>query len=178
MRGMSLIVAMLAPWLGLMPAGAGADPVPLASEGPVQPARFDGIRYRDEDGAPTYRVTDDGKRVDWASMVGYLRYNANCIACHGPDGAGSTYAPSLVDALKHDDYAAFVAIVRHGKANVNAAEDLVMPAFADDRNVTCYLDDIYVYLRGRSDGVIGRGRPAEHEPRTPAYGRQEDACMG
>jgi len=28
----------------------------------------------------------------------------------------------------------------------------VMPSFGADRNVMCYLDDIYLYLRVRSDG--------------------------
>ena len=149
----------------------------LSSEGPTQPAKVVGGRYYDSNGIPTYRVSDGGMRVDWPSMSGYLRYNATCIVCHGPDGLGSTYAPSLVDALKSDDYATFKRIVLGGKQNVNAAQELVMPAFANDRNVTCYLDDIYVYLRGRSDGAIPRGRPAEHEPITDAFRQHEDACM-
>jgi hypothetical protein len=32
-----------------------------------------------------------------------------------------------------------------------------MPAFGTNPNVMCYLDDIYAYLRARSDGVIGAG---------------------
>ncbi|WP_019905483.1 c-type cytochrome, methanol metabolism-related [Methylobacterium sp. 77] len=182
MRCISLIgLALLC--LGAVPTSSSvrADPMPpaaLTSEGPVRPTRFDGIRYLDKDGVPTYRVSDGGKRVDWSSMVGYLRYNANCIVCHGPDGAGSTYAPSLVDALKHDDYATFVGIVVGGKKDVNASEQLVMPAFGEDRNVMCYIDDVYVYLRARSDGVIGRGRPGEHEPKSEAFEKKEDACMG
>lgn len=161
------------------PAGPASDAAPasLSSEGPTQPAKVVGGRYYDSKGIPTYRVSDGGKRVDWPSMSGYLRYNATCIVCHGPDGLGSTYAPSLVDALKSDDYATFKRIVLGGKQNVNAAQELVMPAFANDRNVTCYLDDIYVYLRGRSDGAIPRGRPAEHEPITDAFRQHEDACM-
>jgi hypothetical protein len=27
----------------------------------------------------------------------------------------------------------------------------------------CYLDDIYVYLRGRANDAVPRGRPAKHE---------------
>ena len=37
-----------------------------------------------------------------------------------------------------------------------------MPAFADNKNVMCYLNDIYVYLRARSQDAIPRGRPAKH----------------
>ena len=31
-----------------------------------------------------------------------------------------------------------------------------MPAFAEDKNVMCYLNDIYVYLRARSPGLRSR----------------------
>ncbi|MCK2053886.1 c-type cytochrome, methanol metabolism-related [Methylobacterium sp. 37f] len=164
--------------------GAWADPPPsaahssLKSEGPTQPAKVDDGSYTDKDGTPTYHVTEGGKMVDWPAMSGYVRYNANCIVCHGPDGAGSTYAPSLVEALKRDDYATFVGIVAGGKKDVNSAQQLVMPAFGDNRNVMCYIDDIYVYLRARADGVIGRGRPAEHEPKSESFRKREDACMG
>jgi len=162
---------------------AWADPTPapapsLKSEGPTQPATFEDGNYKDKDGTPTYHVTQTGKMVDWPTMAGYLRYNSNCIVCHGPDGAGSTYAPSLVEALKHDDYATFVGIVAGGKKDISSSQELVMPAFGENRNVMCYIDDIYVYLRARSDGVVGRGRPAEHEPKSDAYKKREDACMG
>jgi len=34
-----------------------------------------------------------------------------------------------------------------------------MRAYADDPNVAPHVQDIYVYLRARADGTIGRGRP-------------------
>ena len=34
-----------------------------------------------------------------------------------------------------------------------------MPAFGDNKNVYCYLDDLYIYLRARAVGAIPRGRP-------------------
>jgi methanol metabolism-related c-type cytochrome len=110
-------------------------------------------------------------------MSGYLRYNANCIVCHGPDGMGSTYAPSLVDALKGMDYAHFAGIIVGGKKDVNAAQELVMPAFGDNRNVMCYMPDIYTYLRARAEGALGRNRPPEHEAKPAAFTKAEDACM-
>jgi hypothetical protein len=57
------------------------------------------------------------------------------------------------------------------------SNDFVMPAMGTNPNVMGYLDDIYAYLRARSDGVIGRGRP-EHEPVTQAAIDQGDACLG
>ncbi|PWT82489.1 MAG: c-type cytochrome, methanol metabolism-related [Acidobacteria bacterium] len=134
-------------------------------------------KYYDKDGNPTYKIQPDGA-VDWYTMSGYLRYNSMCIVCHGPDGAGSTYAPALTDSLKSLSYGEFLAIVAQGRKNVSAATDYVMPSFGNNKNVTCYLDNIYVYLRARSSGAVGRGRPEKHVPKPAAAAKAEDECMG
>src|ERR1700709_2805505 len=103
-------------------------------------------KYADKDGMPTYKVDKDGK-VDFYSYIGFVRYSANCLQCHGPDGLGSTYAPSLVDSLKNLNYSEFFATVAGGKKNVSASQELVMPALGENKNVMCYLDAIYIYLR-------------------------------
>ena len=165
------------------PDAAGQRPVTISgsadpkSAGASQPAKVQDGQYTDRNGDPTYHVSDGGRKVDWYTMSGYVRYSANCLACHGPDGLGSSYAPSLVDALKGMDYAHFAGIVVGGKKDVSAAQDLVMPAFGENRNVMCYLPDIYTYLRARSDGALGRNRPPEHEPKPAAFTKAEDACM-
>jgi methanol metabolism-related c-type cytochrome len=143
------------------------DPAAVSSE--------DG-KYADKDGSPTYKVDKDGK-VDFYSYIGFVRYSANCLQCHGPDGLGSTYAPSLVDSLKNLNYSEFFATVAGGKKNVSASQELVMPALGENKNVMCYLDAIYIYLRGRSTGAIGRGRPEAHEPKPAAFTTAEDSCM-
>ncbi|SFS66448.1 c-type cytochrome, methanol metabolism-related [Methylobacterium sp. yr668] len=182
-RVAGLVLAVLAAGtLGMLPASAAAPTAAppatdLKSEGPTQPAKVQDGQYTDKNGNPTYHVTDGGKMVDWYTMSGYVRYSANCMACHGPDGLGSTYAPSLVEALKGMDYAQFAGIVVGGKRDVNASQELVMPAFGENKNVTCYLPDIYTYLRARSDGALGRNRPSEHEPKPAAFEKAEDACM-
>jgi hypothetical protein len=51
-----------------------------------------------------------------------------------------------------------------------------MPALGTIANVMFFLNDIVAYLRGRSDGAMGRGRP-EHEPVTQAEMNREDACQ-
>jgi methanol metabolism-related c-type cytochrome len=177
-----ILVGLAAETLGMLPASAaaptaGPPAADLKSEGPTQPAQLKDGQYTDKNGDPTYHVTEGGKKVDWYTMSGYVRYNANCIVCHGPDGMGSTYAPSLVDALKGMDYAHFAGIVVGGKKDVSASQELVMPAFGDNKNVMCYLPDIYTYLRARSDGALGRNRPPEHEPKPAAFEKAEDACM-
>ena len=53
-----------------------------------------------------------------------------------------------------------------------------MPSFGQNKNVVCYLDDIYVYLRARSNDAIPRGRPAKHEEKPDASKKAETECMG
>jgi methanol metabolism-related c-type cytochrome len=153
---------------GVVRAEKPGDPTAVSS---------DNGKYVDKAGNPTYKVDKDGK-VDFYSYIGFVRYSANCLQCHGPDGLGSTYAPSLVDSLKNLNYNDVLATVAGGKKDVTASQQLVMPALGDNKNVMCFVDAIYIYLRGRSTGAIGRGRPAEHEPKPDAFSKAEDSCMG
>lgn len=133
--------------------------------------------YFDKAGNPTYKIAPDGT-VDWYTYSGYRRYHSECHVCHGPDGMGSTYAPALKDSLKTMSYGDFLGTVAGGRKNVTTATENVMPAFGTNPNVACYMDDIYVYLRARSNGAWGRMRPANHEEKTQAYTDQENSCMG
>ncbi len=113
-----------------------------------------GVGAASQDDAPTgklYRVVDG--KVDARTYNGFRRYHAGCNHCHGPDGMGSTFAPSLVDGLP--DIESFRRIVRDGQSNGTS----VMKGFAGDPNVAPYIDDIYAYLQARADGALGRGRP-------------------
>jgi mono/diheme cytochrome c family protein len=100
----------------------------------------------------------DGK-VDKAAYNGWRRYTESCLRCHGPDGAGSSYAPDLVDSLKNMPEEEFNEVVVNGRQNVSASSTSVMPPFGEVEDVVLYLSDIYAYLKARSDGVLGRGRP-------------------
>jgi methanol metabolism-related c-type cytochrome len=124
-----------------------------------------------------YKIAPDGT-VDWATFSGFRRFNSTCFVCHGPDGAGSSFAPALVESLKRLSYEQFTEIVVNGKTDVNTANQRKMPSFGTDPNVMCYLDDIYAYLKARSDGVVGRGRPAKHADKPPEAAEAENACMG
>ena len=75
-------------------------------------------------------------------------------------------------------YTQFYGIVAGGMKAVSASQDLVMPAEGTNKNVMCYIDAIYVYLRARSDGALGRGRPDKHVGRPQGYTEQENQCMG
>ncbi len=111
----------------------------------------------DQSAEKPYTVTDG--KVDKKTFNGWRRYTESCMRCHGPDGAGSSYAPSLVNSVKHMTQDEFNDIVVNGRTNVNAASENVMPPFGEVEDVVSYLDDIWAYLKARADGVLGRGRP-------------------
>jgi methanol metabolism-related c-type cytochrome len=144
---------------------------------PQKPASEDNGKYLDAEGSPTYNVKPDGA-VDWYTYSGYRRYHAECHVCHGPDGMGSTYAPALVDSLKRLNYQQFVEVIIQGRQNVGTGSQSVMPSFGTNKNVVCYLDDLYVYLRARSDGAIDRGRPPKREDKPQAAIDAEKTCLG
>ena len=153
---------------GIARADGSGDPAAVKQE--------DG-KYQDKDGNPTYKVGADGT-VDWYTYSGYRRYHSECHVCHGPDGMGSTYAPALKDSLKTMSYGDFLGVVASGRRNVTSSQENVMPAFGDNPNVACYMDDLYVYLRARANDAIGRVRPAKHEDKSKAAEEAENSCMG
>ena len=106
---------------------------------------------------PVY-VVQDG-RVDQHTFNGYRRYGESCLRCHGPDGAGSSYAPSLTESLKKMSYEDVVNTIVNGRQNVTKSQNNVMPAFGTTEDVVLYMDDIYGYLKARSDDKLPRGRP-------------------
>ena len=151
-------------------SGAWAD----GSGDPTAVKQIDG-KYLDKESVPTYKIQADGT-VDWYTYSGFRRYHSDCHTCHGPDGEGSSYAPALKDSLKTMTYSEFSAVVAAGRRNVTTAQENVMPAFGTNKNVACYMDDIFVYLRARANDAWGRMRPSNREQKSDAYARAEDAC--
>ena len=106
------------------------------------------------DGLPSekfYQIVNG--RADARTYNGFRRYHAGCNHCHGPDAMGSSVAPSLLERLPPIEQ--FREIVRNGVNKATAA----MLGFANDPNVSPYVDDIFAYLQARADGALGRGRP-------------------
>ena len=116
--------------------------------------------------------------MDWYTYVGLTRYSSECLRCHGPDGMGSSYAPALMESMKRLSYTDFYAVVASGKKDVSSSQNLVMPANGENKNVMCYIDAIYVYLRARADDAVGRGRPDKHASKPEAFTKAQDECMG
>jgi mono/diheme cytochrome c family protein len=104
--------------------------------------------------SPAYTVIDGKADPDTAN--GYMIYTAKCMPCHGPDGLGSSFAPSLVQAAERRTFAEFTQTVRAGRSLLPGR---IMPGFADDEQVMAHIDDIWRYLQARADGALGRGRP-------------------
>ena len=143
----------------------------------ITPAYSEDGRYFTEDDIPTFNVADDGT-VDWLTYSGFRRYHSECHVCHGPEGEGSTYAPALKNSAVEMDYYDFYDVVVNGLKRVNAAENSVMPAFGENPNVMCYLQDIYVYLKARGVEAVPRGRPAKKEKKSDVIREDENSCLG
>jgi hypothetical protein len=75
-------------------------------------------------------------------------------------------------------YTDFLSTVAQGRRNLENGQEKVMPQLGLNKNVMCYIDDIYVYLKARSDGVVDRGRPPDHEPKPKAWQDAQDSCLG
>ncbi|MFV8836609.1 cytochrome c [Aquisalimonas sp.] len=136
-------------WMGL---GVGAVASVAIAFGPTSASGSGADSGVHEPGVYT---VEDGK-VDELTFRGYEAYARSCAACHGPDGVGSSFAPSLVRAAERRGYDEFSRTVAEG---MEVQPGQVMPSFADDPYVMEHLGHIYSYLKARADGEVGRGRP-------------------
>jgi len=163
--------------LAILACGVAGGAACADGSGDPAVASSDEGKYADKSGNPTYKISEDGT-VDWYTFSGFRRYHSDCHVCHGPNGEGSSYAPALANSLKTISYVDFNEVVTNGRKNVDAANDKVMPSFASNVNVMCYLDDIYVYLRARANDAIPGGRPPKHEDKPDAAKAAEASCTG
>ncbi|MCE8035934.1 c-type cytochrome [Billgrantia tianxiuensis] len=100
-------------------------------------------------------IVEDGK-VDPDTYEGYLVYTRACMACHGPDGMGSSFAPNLIRAVERRGWENFAGTIASGR---EVQPGQVMPSFADDPYVMGNIPKIFSYMRARGEGGLGRGRP-------------------
>ena len=102
---------------------------------------------------------------------GYRRYHGECHVCHGPNGLGSTYAPALAESLKTMDFGTFLGTVASGRVRDEAGTKFVMPAFGDNKNVMCFINDLYVYLKARGRCPAGRSARRSQPRREAGAGK-------
>jgi mono/diheme cytochrome c family protein len=91
----------------------------------------------------------------------WQQYSLQCARCHGEDGQGTSFGPSLLHALSPDgdvnSREAFLDVLTHGRP------DKGMPSAAKMGLDSTYFDGLYAYLKARSDGRLHGGRPARRE---------------
>ncbi len=98
---------------------------------------------------PLYTVVD-GYKVDAHTLEGFRTWRAAaCDRCHGANQEGLV-GPSLVNSLKTLTVDQFKTTVTNGRLEKG------MPSFKTSPAVMTHLDDLYDYLKGRSDGAITR----------------------
>jgi mono/diheme cytochrome c family protein len=98
-----------------------------------------------------YKVAD-GYKVDAETMKGFRTWRAAaCDRCHGANQEGLV-GPSLVASLKTLTKEEFVKTVRDGRL------DKGMQSFGTSPQVMENMDQLYAYLKGRSDGAITRAK--------------------
>jgi mono/diheme cytochrome c family protein len=98
-----------------------------------------------------YKVVD-GYKVDANTMEGFRAWRAAaCDRCHGANQEGLV-GPSLVTSLKTLKKEDFIKTVRDGRL------DKGMQSFATSKVVMDNMDNLYAYLKGRSDGAITRAK--------------------
>src|SRR5262245_21867404 len=99
--------------------------------------------------AALYKVVD-GYKVDAHTLEGFRTWRAAaCDRCHGANQEGLV-GPSLVDSLKVLTPEQFRQTVTYGRLEKG------MPSFKTSPTVMTHLDELYDYLKGRSDGAITR----------------------
>lgn len=104
--------------------------------------------------AVPYKVSD-GTRVDAQTLSGWRTWRAlACERCHGAAQEGMV-GPSLVGSLKVLSKDQFKEVVLKGRI------DKGMPNFDGSKMVVENIDNLYAYLKGRSDGAIQPGRLQE-----------------
>jgi mono/diheme cytochrome c family protein len=105
------------------------------------------------DNAP-YKVVE-GNKVDAQTLSGWRTWRAlACERCHGAAQEGMV-GPSLVNSLKVLSKDEFKLTVLKGRVEKG------MPNFETSKMVSENIDNLYAYLKGRSDGAIQPGRLQE-----------------
>lgn len=94
----------------------------------------------------------DGTKVDGNTLTGFRTWRAAaCDRCHGANQEGLV-GPSLLESLKRISREEFIHTVTDGRL------DKGMPTFKENKQVTDNIEQLYRYLKGRSNGDIVRAK--------------------
>jgi mono/diheme cytochrome c family protein len=96
-----------------------------------------------------------------STYAGWEQFQVNCSRCHGQDAQGTSFAPSLVQALGPGGpvktETQFLSIACNGVPGTG------MPAWCKLGLGDDQLRQIYLYVSGRARGTIHPGRPVERK---------------
>ncbi|HMK14677.1 MAG TPA: cytochrome c [Burkholderiales bacterium] len=100
----------------------------------------------------TVYTVQGGNKVDAKTLEGWRTWRAMaCDRCHGAQQEGLT-GPPLIDSLKRMNMEDFKKAVLEGRP------DKGMPNYNTTKLVADNIDNLYAYLKGRSDDAIQPGR--------------------
>jgi Cytochrome C oxidase, cbb3-type, subunit III len=134
------------------PTPTAAAPAPSSAQDSLAAAENAGTSLRDA----YHQAPRD--TVSQAVYNGWKQFNLNCARCHGEDVSGTTIAPHLIVSLKPDGpintKELFMQTVCAGRPAKG------MPAWCTLGLGMDKINEIYQYVKGRSDAKISPGRPA------------------
>jgi len=147
-RNTVLSAALIACALGGTAAALADDPAPAPDAPKAYTAEDD--HHANDDGKP-YKVVD-GTKVDDYTMAGFRTWRqAACDRCHGANQEGMV-GPSLVESLKVLTKADFITTLTNGRPEKG------MPQWNENPTVMKNINQLYAYLKGRSDGAITKSK--------------------
>ena len=90
--------------------------------------------------------------VDANTLNGFRAWRAAaCDRCHGANQQGMV-GPSLIESMKIISKEEFVKTLTEGRIEKG------MPPFKTSKKVMSNMDNLYGYLKGRSDGAITKSK--------------------
>jgi len=108
------------------------------------------VSAQDANADAPYKVVD-GNKVDPGTLKGWKTWRSlACERCHGAQQEGLV-GPSLVDSLKRLTKTDFQTTVMNGRIEKG------MPNFGGSQQMQDNWQNLYAYLKGRSDGKIQPG---------------------
>jgi mono/diheme cytochrome c family protein len=133
-----------------------AQTAPAPAEGAAPPAATaSGDKPYSVECGPDPESGEQRCLVDKQTYIGWRTFNSVCYVCHGQDAVGTTFAPSLIERLQVIDKARFMDVVQNGFQGQIG----VMPPWKDNPNVNTHFEELYSYVKARSDGALPSGRP-------------------
>ncbi len=94
----------------------------------------------------------DGTMVDENTLNGFRAWRAAaCDRCHGANQQGMV-GPSLIECMKIISKEEFVKTLTEGRLEKG------MPGYKNSKKVMSNMDNLYGYLKGRSDGAITKSK--------------------